>query len=45
MGAYICNQCDWLFCSHEVNCYEDLYGEPGLICEDCHTKLSDPEES
>ena len=34
MGAYICNACDSMFCSHEVNYYYCEKCETAF-CEDC----------
>lgn len=41
MGAYLCNECDRLFDSHEVICWEDPQNRLELICEDCHQELYD----
>lgn len=39
MGAYICDLCEQMFCSHEVICYE--HKDNKLICEDCNEKLQE----
>lgn len=38
MGAYICLECDKMFCSHSVNCYPH---KDGLVCEDCHYDMEE----
>ena len=43
MGAYICNRCDGVFDSHEVNCYEDPDDALELICEDCQEESEEEE--
>jgi hypothetical protein len=43
MGAYICNICDQMFCSHEVNFYHcDKCNKS--FCEDCWIERLDEEQ-
>lgn len=38
---YICCECDNYFDHHEVNAYECLQHELGLMCEDCFNAKSE----
>ena len=36
MGAYICKECDNMFCSHDVNCFTcEKCNDNKLTCEGC----------
>lgn len=37
MGAYKCEECEWVFDDDENLCYEHPFMEIGLLCEDCHS--------